>query len=240
MPLDDDTVKRIRRIHAAYDAKVKQVQADRTLSEHGKARHIAMLHHEHQTQINKLAEASNQTYQQLITQIERKLFGIHDIPNDVSATLSYRDAVDRVADVKTAAEAQLMLRRAHRSGDGILARALFERAWDASGEALAGSGWGELVNDYVRGFRPELADDVAELANLQQANNRQNRMAEQIETSLYQPPELAKMAPGDRREAISDASVAGLEPGGGTSSDPTVNEAWAKFAAESRDGAYGA
>jgi hypothetical protein len=241
VPLDNESLAKIRRIHAAYAAKVKLVQADRNLSEYGKQKALAVLHHTHQAQIQGIAESAEATYRQAMTTLERKMFGVHDIgANDINAAISYRDAQDRVAQIKTPAEAQLMLRRADRSGDKLLARALFDRAWEASGEVLASSGWGEVVNDYVQTFRPDLAADVQELANLQQLNSRRHRMNEQIETSLFQPPELARMSPGDRRQAIAEATTAGLQPGGGTSSDPTPGEEFARMVRETSEGVNGA
>lgn len=240
MPIDDESLRQIRRIQNAYATNVKQVQADADLSPQGKGRRLAVLQHRAQTRIAEIRKNADGTAAARRTALERQMFGIHDIPDDISAAISYRDAQDRVAEIKTGAEAQLMMRRAIRSGDGLLARALFDRGWELAGDRLLGSGWGEVVNAYVSQMRPDLADAVNELAALQTADTRGRRFSEQLETSLFTPPELAALNPGDVRDAIAEASVEGLQPGGGTSSEPTARQAWVQAVRESKEGVHGA
>lgn len=243
MPVDDDSKRRIRTIANTYSAEVKRIQANSDLSPTGKQRALAALRHRRQTEIDTIKSQANEVYVSHRAKLERELFGIHDIPNDIAASINWRDAVDRVSGLKTGADAQLMLRRAIRHGDGLLCRAIADRAWEMAGSIMNGTGWGEVIGEYFNQVRPDLADKAEELATLQRIDNKAGRLNDQIETSLFTPPELAAMSPGDRRQveaAAAAETAAGLTPGGGTSQAQTAQQAFGQFARESSEGAYGA
>lgn len=246
MLIDDDTRAKIRQHQATYAQGVKRIQNNPDLSAEGKRKQLAVLKHHTQQTIDALVRAAAENYERHVSGLERQIFGIHDIPNDVQAAIAWRDAQDRVAQIKTADEARQMMRRSIRSGDGLLARALFERAWDVAGNALLGSGWGDIVNLYLNKLRPDLADTVRELAALRNADNPRQHIAQQMETSLFTPPELAGMSVADAQQAASEAgdapgpSTEHLNPGAGEDRPQSAREAWAKFVEESRSGAYGA
>jgi hypothetical protein len=163
----------------------------------------------------------------------------------VGASLSMRDAADRVRDIKTGAEAQIMMGQAIRHGDHILQRALFDAGWQRAGDRMLGSGWGEVVRAYVDQARPDLKPVVDELVHLQNVDTRERRTMEAIETGVHRPPEMEGMSPADVQRvtaaAPSDgADVSHLNPGGGTQTQQTANQAFAEMTREAQNGTYGA
>ena len=207
MPIDDDSMKRIRRRQAAFDRRVKAIRADPNLSAHGKRRAMAVERHAAVTDIENIKAAAAQAYTARKQELERRMFGVHDHKGDVSALVSYRDAQDRVAEIKNGAEAQLMMRRAIRNGDTLLARALFDRGWEQSGDRIMGSGWGEVVKAYVADVRPDLAESVNELGHLQHIGaDRTRRLTDAMETGVHMPPEMEGMSTYDQQRAATEAA----------------------------------
>lgn len=212
MPIDDDSLKRIRRRQDTYSRRVKKIREDPNLSGEGKRRAMAVERQNALSDIEQIKTAANTAYESRVRDLERKLFGIRDIPNDIHAAISYRDAQDRVREIANGGEAQQMMARALRNGDDLLARALFDRGWELRGDRIANSGWGEVVNAYVSEMRPDLADDFSELAHLQQINTRERRMHEAIETGVHTPAELSGenyMSPAEQLAAAREAQEAG-------------------------------
>lgn len=207
MPIDQDSMAAIRRAQNRYAREIEQIRGNVMLSEEGKRRQMAVARHRALAEITQLREAATAAWSARKAELEKQLFSIRDQANGVEAAISYRDAQDRVAELKTAAEAQLLLRRAIRTGDDLLARALFERAWDVGGDRMAGSGWTEIIHAYVEQLRPDLAPAVEELAVLQNADTRAGRMAEQMETGVHVPPEIAAMSPAEVAQAVTEAAA---------------------------------
>lgn len=92
-------------------------------------------------------------------------FGIDDIAgasgvNRASASVSYRDAQDRVASLDSPQAADYLFTRAENSGDELLARAIAQRAYD-EGQFL---GWGDILDRYLA-TRPAAQRAVNELLN---------------------------------------------------------------------------
>ncbi|WP_066040863.1 hypothetical protein [Herbiconiux solani] len=110
--------------------------------------------------------------------LERRLYGI---PNsaDASASISYRDALDRAASLEDESAAVAMLRRAHTSGDTLLTRALLATSFDNQ--------WVDTINAYVE-LEPNTATDIEALWN---ARNR--AVAGAFDYVYNKPAELGRL-----------------------------------------------
>lgn len=246
MPIDDDSMKKIRRRQDAYSRRISLIRADVTLSAEGKRQAMAVARHQAATDIEAIKTAAQQIYSGRRAELERKLFDLSaDYPDSVGASLSMRDAADRVRDIKTGAEAQLMMRQAIRRGDHILSRALFDAGWERAGDRMLNSGWGEVVRAYVDQARPDLKPVVDELVHLQNVDTRERRTMEAIETGVHRPPEMEGMSHADIQRVTAaappdGATVSHLTPGGGTQTQQTPTQAFAEMTRDARDGVYGA
>lgn len=209
MPLDKNTRNDITNRLAAYNRKVTAIRNNPNLSDVGKKRELAKLYATEQAAVNGMRETARGNVDKRRADLEKQLFAVAAQPNQAQAISSYRDAQVHVAKVKTGAEAQLMMRRAIRTGDTYLAQALFNEGWERAGDKLTGSGWGEVVDAYVGAVRPDLAPAVQELATLQQADSRKARFEEQIGTSVNRPPELQGMTDYDMRGLLAEDAPAG-------------------------------
>lgn len=208
MPLDDASLKRIRTIQGRYNAEVKAVQGNADLSLTGRQKVLARLRHTALGEIAKVKEAAETAYWQRVRDLERRAFSVTDYGANPSAAVSFRDAQDRVAQVKTGHEAQLMMRRAIRAGDTLLCRALFDEGWQRRGDRINGSGWGAIIGSYVADVNPSLGPVVEELAALQDANTRRHRLGEQMETDVFMPEEVATMSHAERQQAVAEQEEA--------------------------------
>lgn len=206
MPLDDDTIVRIRQAQTTFAQRIKEIRADERLSDKGKQERMAQERAKTLAKVEDLKARGNAAYSKRVTELERALFGIRDIPSDITAAISYRDAQDRAAQISSAADAESMMRRAIRNGDQLLARALFDHAWESCDNQLTGSRWGGIVLAYLEEVRPDMRDAAEELAHLKEYNSRERRLGEQIESSVIKPPEMAGMSPYDERLAADEAA----------------------------------
>ncbi|PKK12948.1 hypothetical protein [Thermomonospora sp. CIF 1] len=207
MPLDKDSLAKIRRLQQRFADEITRIRQNPDLSDLGKRKAMAVARHRTVQEIDRIRDEATATWQTRKAALERRLFSIGSEPDHLTAALSLRDAMDRVSGVKTAHEAQLLMRRAIRTGDQELARATFMRAWDEAGSGLAGSGWGQVVRDYVTHVRSDLAGDVEELAEMQAATTPAARMAERIETGVPTPPELAGLSSYDLAKFAAEAET---------------------------------
>lgn len=189
---------------AAYNKRAKEIRANPDLSDAGKRKALAKLYAAEKNTVAKLRDTDNNTVATRRAQLEKQLFSIGSEPNYGQAVIAYRDAKDRVRQIKTGHDAQLAMREAIRDGDAYMAKALFSRAWDQSRDRLTGSGWGAIVNAYVNEYAPRLASAAEELARIQNADTRAARMTQAIETSVTRPPELQGMTEYDLQRLLAD------------------------------------
>lgn len=105
--------------------------------------------------MDALAATATETGTTTLASLTRAAFSIDDIagsnPVDrAAASVSYRDAQDRVAAIESADEADALLTRAEDSGDELLARAIAQRAYAEQGNGFwSDSRWIEVLNRYV-------------------------------------------------------------------------------------------
>ena len=207
MPLDTGQIAKIQQ---RYARRVDEIRRNRTLSDFGRAREMLLARRQAERELQRLTERADQERADRRRKLEKRLFSIHDMPDKVSAAISLRDAMDRVADIQAPAEAERMLRRAIRAGDHILARAVVDRAAEMSKTPAASTGWDRVVGAYVEQLRPDLRGAWEELKGLEAEDTPRARLARQMATGLVEPAEVAHLAPGDRRQILTEAE------GGGT------------------------
>lgn len=209
MPLD---TRQVAEIQQRYARRVEEIRRDRALSEFGRAREMLLARRQAEREMQRLTERYERERADRRRKLESKLFSIHDMPDKTTAAISLRDAMDRVADIQTPAEAERMLRRAIRSGDHILARAVVDRAAEMAKTPLSSDGWDRVVGAYVEQLRPDLRGAYEELKALEAEDAPRARLARQMATGLAVPAEMAHLTPGDQRQILTEA-----ENGGGPS-----------------------
>lgn len=115
-----------------------------------------------------------------------RVFGVKGLPGDAaSLAISRRDAADRVAGVTVASELRELLRRATRTGDEVLARAVAEKALDNQDA--------DTLNQFIAD-RPEVDAAVERLWNANRASKDTFGMT--MHLSGLRPHELSGMDSG--------------------------------------------
>ncbi|MEO3811347.1 hypothetical protein ABGB17_20325 [Sphaerisporangium sp. B11E5] len=120
----------------------------------------------------------------------RELFtpGKDDGHDPATATLSYRDALDRVDRIEDAGAARTLLTRSLRTGDNLLAKALAQKASE--------SGWGDVLTTYFENRPPQDTERYNEYATLARDDaNPQARFNRAAQYVLFNPTELSKLQP---------------------------------------------
>lgn len=251
MPLDPKTREQIRKRIASYARNVQRIRDDKNLSDTGKRRALARLDLTERRAIDNLKVAGEAAYRRRRAELEQKLFSVEDyLHDDVNAALSYRDAVDRISEVRGIDQARTLYNRAARSGDHLLARAVISYAWEQIGASPDGAPWAEIVHNYLDRW-PGLRNVAVELGQLRDMDSKEGRLRDQITASLTRLPELHGMSDHDigklaseggwtpPAESTSDA-VANVKAGAAGPASPTAVQQVNEFITESRDGVHGA
>lgn len=148
MATPDETKAQIVAIVEQYSADVKAVREDITLSPLGRYRGLQQLYDTTSQQVANLRSTLDQNTNGDRRTLERRLFGLPS-GADASDVVSYRDAQDRVADAKRAEDLGELMERAAGSGDEMLLRAGFARAWRESLNPMGSDVWADLVSEYL-------------------------------------------------------------------------------------------
>ncbi|MGV9600793.1 hypothetical protein ACWDR1_29450 [Streptosporangium sandarakinum] len=185
--LDSRTRERLEATVRDFNAQLAEIRDNPQLSELGKREQIRELYDQAKPIVEQLRAEATKTTQTTVADLERRLFGLAD--NDPTAVISYRDAVDRVAAIKTPTELGEVMERAHRSGDATLLRAGFHHAFRKSRDPLGSDDWQHLVNEYVE-HNPDAGDDLAQLQHLTSPRGKTAQFAEMLATSIARPKEL--------------------------------------------------
>ncbi len=183
--------ERALEVQADFAAQLKQIRCDTSLSDDGKRSAIADAFTRSRDKLQRLHERAQQESGRRRRELERRLFGLHATSD--TATLSYRDAQERVSRVKRLDEALNLLQRADRSGDEVLARAVAAHAWDRA--------WTRVLDRYAA-ERPGVLDQLQELDDLERLDQHRShgaRVAEDLAYRLRVPAEL--------RSAQTDAAL---------------------------------
>lgn len=101
-------------------------------------------------EMDKLAQTTGQDNSATVRRLNQAAFGIDDIAGNAvdraAASVSYRDAQDRVAKVEQPNEAAALLDRAENSNDELLARAIAQRAFE---QRAFDPSWDDLLDRYI-------------------------------------------------------------------------------------------
>jgi len=130
------------KLKADYQRLVDDIRNNRTLSEHGKRKELAILYIDYKPRMEALEAEENATKETRAKALRRDLFGLSGFA-DPHAAISYRDAQDRAANIQDEDAAMSLLNRAELSGDTSLAKAVAARAFE--------SGWNRVINTYADG-----------------------------------------------------------------------------------------
>jgi hypothetical protein len=185
--LNDEERAAAESIQRRHLREVAGIRADGDRSDRGKRSAIARVTLAARSAMAELRAASDARDSQRRADLQFRLFGMgaRDRGADL---LAARDARDRAAKIRTPAEAAQMLEHAERAGDTSLARAVFERAWDAVPTAI-GSAWGDVGAAYLAG-KPQVHADAAELADML-TSSPHTRMRDRLSTRVETPEEVA-------------------------------------------------
>lgn len=125
-----------------------------------------------------------------------RVIGTKGLAGDAaSLVISRRDAADRVAGVTDVDELRTLLRRATRSGDEVLARAIAEKALE--------NGDGTTMQQFIAD-RPDLDSAAERLWNAQQARERSFGQSFGLSMNLsgLRPHELSGLYAGDIEDLV--------------------------------------
>lgn len=172
--------ERLPYVQARYAQDVKDIRADTRLSDDGKRRALAQAYLRTREELQRLQDQESEASAKRRRALERSLFGL-SVGRGDAATLSLRDAQQRVATARKPAQALELLATAERTGDDILARAVAAHAWDRS--------WTKVLDAYAA-ERPGVLDLFHELDSLEKQQNVGRRMATGMAFRLPVPSEL--------------------------------------------------
>lgn len=123
-----------------HNRTVEYIRNNKNLTPKGKQKQIGANYLQHKQQITALEAEDKAARTSKADSLRRSLFGLSG-SSDANATISYRDAQDRVAAIDSEEKALELLDRADLSNDEILTKAIVGKAAEA--------GWGNLVNTYT-------------------------------------------------------------------------------------------
>jgi hypothetical protein len=142
-----DHADRARKIQQRLRARAETINSRRDLSEDGRKRQLALAHRQAADEMKRVREEASLAKERRRGEIERSLFGNRSA--DSTALISFRDALDRVDQVKSADEAERLLNLARTAGDGALARAVALRALtEARSNPTSAGDWTAVLNSW--------------------------------------------------------------------------------------------
>lgn len=186
--LDDNTRNHLAQRASNYRARIAAIRADTGLSASGKRAALATAYEEARNYASKVRGKAEESTASRKRQLEKSLFGLGPAAND-STIVAYRDAQDRVAQVKNPEELGQLMERAFVAGDRTLLQAGFAHAWEQGRNPLGGSRWRPLVDEFVSEF-PSQAAPLSELEELASSAGLTAQLGEQVATGIPKPPEL--------------------------------------------------
>jgi hypothetical protein len=201
MATPEETKASIIALVTQYNANVKTTREDLTLSPLGKRRALQALYDSTSARVADLRSTIDRDTNGDRRTLERRLFGLA-AGADATEVVSYRDATDRVATAKKPAEVGDLMERAAGTGDEMLVRAGFARAWRESRKPMSSDDWQAIVAEYLDQY-PGARRDAEALATMTSPRGATRNMLEQMGMTVSRPREL------DRDEAtLSDQTPA--------------------------------
>jgi hypothetical protein len=126
-PTFDEARRKMTAIRESLRREVETIRTSPKYSNEGRLAEIAKTTLAHRRQAESLRNGYTIDNDKARAQVTRKIFGLPP-GADANATLAYRDAVDRVADLRAPKQLEDTLKRANAMGDDLLARAAAARA----------------------------------------------------------------------------------------------------------------
>lgn len=169
-----------------HNRTVEYIRGNKNLTPEGQRKQIAANYLQYKRQITALEAEDKATRASKADSLRRSLFGLSS--SDANATISYRDAQDRVARIENEAQALELLDRADLGNDEILTKAIVGKAAEA--------GWGNLVNNYTA-KHPYYGSKLQELAKLHnEETSIEGIMNHAMSYNLTAPAEIARHGDG--------------------------------------------
>ncbi|WP_137292016.1 hypothetical protein [Nocardioides dongxiaopingii] len=183
------------RSHSRYEA----IRRDESLSDQGKQKELAAAYLGMRVRVDREVAQMAARVVTADRDDASNVLGTNGIPGDAaSLTISRRDAADRVAAVGTRDELGELLRRATRSGDEVLARAVAERALEDLDD--------RTMNQFLED-RPNLDAAAQRLWNARRADS--GVFGDAVLTADLYPHELFGMDDGSISEIVHGAAKTG-------------------------------
>jgi hypothetical protein len=121
--------------------KVAEIRSNRDLNDEAKKRMIGEAYDEAVAEHRKLVQEEDDALSQTLESAARSALTPPYIPgtDKVMVGMSYRDALNRLADVREPAELLRVLDRAQKTGDEILAKAVLYRGYELQSQGVVGA-----------------------------------------------------------------------------------------------------
>lgn len=186
----------------------KAIEGNDTLSDIGRRRQLASSYLGRRDRVERELQRLADTCAQQDRSDASSVLGVYGLKGDpASLAISMRDATDRVAEINNAGELNDLLRRADRTGDEVLARAIAARALDIQEPAP--------LHQFLA-TRPQLDSAVERLWNANRADTESFDLEMQL--AALRPAELL----GASLHELERAAEA-TEPQPAQPTEPTAN-----------------
>jgi hypothetical protein len=176
-------------VRKRYAARVADLRARKDLSEDGRRRQIAKARTDADAAMRKIAKADQANRDKRHAELLARIFG-NPRPQDSTSVVSYRDAQDRAAGLKTPEQAAALLSRARSTGDRLLAQAVAMRALDGAMGAKLGTGWDAVLDDWAAEQPSGVDEALTELGQLHREQSTRGKFAKNLYYALPAASEL--------------------------------------------------
>ena len=168
MPLTQKLIDGGAKIRQQLDNDLQRIRNDRSLSSTGRAQQVARAWKVATAGMEGLRINTDGAAALTAFDVKRKVFGSEGVTG--ADAISQRDAADRAAQLRTGDEALALLHRAEYSGDSHMAKAVAAHAFDqASSNFIGSADWSKVLDAYTT-TRPEVAQQLQELADSQRSS----------------------------------------------------------------------
>jgi hypothetical protein len=177
-------------IRKRYIDRVADLRARKDLSEEGRRRQIAKARTDADAAMREIAKADQADREKRHAELLARIFG-NPRPQDSTSVVSYRDAQDRAAGLKTPEQAAALLSRARSTGDRLLAQAVAMRALDgAMRDTLGNTGWPAVLDDWATEQPSGVDEALTELSQLHREQSTRGKFARNLHYALPAVSEL--------------------------------------------------
>jgi hypothetical protein len=180
MATPEQTRQQIIDLVGEFDANVRATREDLTLSPLGRYQRLQSLY-----------ELARDRVAQLRSTLDQSTSGGRREPRGADGTdvFNFRDAQERIAKVKQADELGEVMESASSSGDDMLLRAAFARAWRESTNPFGNDAWAGLVAEYAA-QNPGVVRDLDALRSLTTVRGATRSFLERMGMTVAKPQEL--------------------------------------------------